>query len=342
MRDVEGAYSMTGITGDGELFAFRDPLGIKPLCMGYSADNEVIAISSESVGLDISDMNHSLDHIKPGELIRVTDDGVKREQIVKPERRALCSFEFAYFARPDSILDGVNKYVYEVRRDFGRNLGKMSKQSGNIDRIEIIIPVPETANDAGYGFHEETGCQLEPALRRHRYVTDRAFITVSSERNSILDKKINVLGNKVSDRKIALIDDSIVRGDTTKSVIQKMREYGAKEIHLYVTFPMIISPCFYGIDMATFGELIGTNHTLQEIATIIGADSITYQRLEDFIKSIGLTENELCTACLNGKYPTPMAQKIADEKRKIFKQGMKRRSEYTRVSMYYCAKHGPQ
>lgn len=323
MTDVEGAYSITGITGDGELFGFRDPLGIKPLRIGFSEDKEMAAISSESVGLDINGLNHSSDIIKPGELLRITENGIRREQITQYGRKALCSFEFAYFARPDSVLDGTEKYVYELRRSFGRNLGKMCTQNGDINKLEIAIPVPETANDAGYGFHEETGLPLEPALRRHRYVTDRAFITVPRERSGILDKKINVLGNKVSGKRIALIDDSIVRGDTTKSVIQRMRTSGAKEIHIYITFPKIISPCFYGIDMSTFSELIGAKNTPSEIAAIIGADSVTYQRLEDFVKAIGLDENELCLACLTGKYPTPLAQKVADEKRRDYEKGVK-------------------
>ena len=328
MQSVEGAYSITGITKYGELFAFRDPLGIKPLCIGYSENKEVVAISSESVGLDISDLNHFFDSIKPGELIRINDNGVKREQLIQKDRRALCSFEFTYFARPDSILDGVKKYVYEVRNDFGRNLGKICKQNGDTSKIDVVMPVPETAIDAGYGFHEETGIPLDLAIRRHRYVTDRAFITMPGERNRILDKKINILGDKVSERRIALIDDSIVRGDTTKSVIQRMRDAGAKSIHLYITFPKIISPCFYGIDMATFVELIGTNHTPEEISAIIGADTVTYQSLEDLIHTIGLNRNELCTACLTGIYPTPIAQKIADDKKTQVEQGVK---EDTRI-----------
>jgi len=323
MRDVEGAYSVTGITGDGELFAFRDSLGIKPLCMGFSEDREVVAISSESVGLDINYLDHSPDTIKAGELLRITDEGIRREQLTQQGRNALCAFEFAYFARPDSILNGTAKYVYEIRRSFGRNLGKICAHKGDVDRLEVVIPIPETANDAAYSFHEEAKLPLEPALRRHRYVTDRAFITIQKERGGILDKKINVLGKMVYGKRIALIDDSIVRGDTTKSVVQKMLAAGAKEIHIYVTFPKIIAPCFYGIDMATFSELIGAKHTSQEIAAIIGADSVNYQKLEDFVEAIGLEENELCTACLTGKYPTPLAQKIADEKKTEYEKGIR-------------------
>ena len=323
MREVEGAYSITGVTGDGELFAFRDSLGIKPLCLGFSEDKKVVAVSSESVGLDINDLNHFYETVKPGELLRITENGVKKEQLTQQTRRAFCSFEFAYFSRPDSMLNGTTKYVYEIRQSFGRNLGKICVKNGDVGKFESVVPIPETANDAGYGFHEETNLQLECALRKHRYVIDRAFITVPWERSGILDKKINVLGNSVSGKRIALIDDSIVRGDTTRSVLQRMRATGAKEIHLYITFPKIISPCFYGIDMATFSELIGVDKEASEIATIIGADSVTYQSLEDFVSAIGLDENELCLACLTGNYPTPLAQKIADEKRLSYREGIK-------------------
>ena len=323
MKDVEGAYSIVGITGEGELFAFRDPLGIKPICIGFSEDKKVVAISSESVGLDINCLNHFFDIIKPGELLRINENDIRRDQLIQLKKKAFCSFEFAYFARPDSILDGTERYVYEIRQSFGKNLGKSCRQDGSINKLEIVIPVPETANDAGYGFHDESGLPLEQALRRHRYVTDRAFITVKGERSGILERKINVLGNKVFGKKIALIDDSIVRGDTTKSILHKMRAVGAKDIHLYVTFPKIISPCFYGVDMATFSELIGVKNTPIEIAAIIGADSVTYQKLEDFIKAIGLEEKDLCLACLTGKYPTFLAQKIADEKRAEYEKGLK-------------------
>ena len=322
MRTVEGAYSVMGITGDGHLFAFRDVLGIKPLCMGYSEDKSIVAFSSESVGLDINGFNNYREVINPGELVTVTSEGVERKRLINLDRQALCCFEFAYFSRPDTILNGTDKYVYEIRQNFGRNLGKMYSQAGSIDRLDEVMPVPETAIDAAYGFHEITGLPLEQALRRHRYVTNRAFITVSRERGDILDKKINVLANKVVDRRIALVDDSIVRGDTTKSVIQRMRVAGAKEIHLYLTFPKIIGPCLYGIDMATYGELIGAKHSPSEIASIIGADSVNYQQLGDFIRAIGLKENDLCTACLTGRYPTPLAQKLVDEKRAKFEKGL--------------------
>jgi amidophosphoribosyltransferase len=220
MLDVEGAYSTTGITSTGEFFAFRDPTGIKPLCFGFSEDKKRVAVASESVGLDINDLHYNFSSVAPGELVRVIDEHIQRMMLVEDERQALCSFEFAYFARPDSILNGTNQHVYEIRRDFGRNLGRVCQENQTVNTLDVVVPVPDSANDAAYGFHEITGLPLEQALRRHRYVTDRAFITSHKERGGILNKKLNVLRNAVSGKKIALIDDSVVRGDTATGVIQ--------------------------------------------------------------------------------------------------------------------------
>ena len=321
IEDVEGAFSVVGVTGKGELFAFRDRCGIKPLCIGHSSDGEICAISSETVGLDINGLNHDIEMIDAGELVVVSKAGITHEQVVIPRRKALCSFEFAYFARPDSVLNEAARYVYEVRTALGRKLGKIAERQGIAKRLDMVIPVPETAEDAAYGFHVETNVPLERAMRRHRYVTDRAFIALNRERSSILDRKMNVLGSKVKDRVIALVDDSIVRGDTTKNVIRKMRDEGAREVHVYSTFPKIISPCCYGIDMATFDELIGSKHSPEEIAELVGADSVTFQPISDLVSAIEVGEEVLCTGCVSGKYPTPIAQRLVDTAYEHFSKG---------------------
>jgi amidophosphoribosyltransferase len=316
MHDVEGAYSVTGITQNGELFAFRDPYGIKPLCYGHSPSRNMLAVSSETVGLDINGFQYDSD-VQPGELIVATKEGFTKEEIVPCCRKALCAFEFAYFARPDSKLG--NRFVYEVREEFGRNL---AREYGEFAKdADIIISMPETGDDVAYGFHEETGLRWERSLRRHRYVTERAFILLPEERCATIDRKINVLGNKISGKKVLVTEDSIVRGDTTKVVVEKLRKMGARKVYLFVTFPRIIGPCFYGIDMATYGELIGSRHDAEEIAKIIGADAVNYQSPEGFVKSIGLSEDQLCLACVTGKYPTPLAQKIADDMKARFLKG---------------------
>jgi len=318
MKEVEGAFSVTGITQNGELFTFKDPYGIRPLCCGHSENHKIYATSSETVGLDINGFEQGFE-VEPGELVTLSEDGFVREQLVPCKKRALCSFEFAYFARPDSRLG--NKYVYEVREEFGRNLGR--EYSEIVKNADMILSIPQTANDAAYGLHEETGIRWERATRRHRYVTERAFILLPQERQTTINRKINLLDRKLRGKTVIVVEDSIVRGDTTKVVIQKLRSKGAKKIHMFITFPRIISPCFYGIAMATYGELIGSTYEPQEIAEIIGADSVNYQSLNNFIKSTGLKKNELCLGCVTGEYPTPLAQRIADEMKEKFERGEK-------------------
>jgi len=316
MQEIEGAFSVAGITKDGKFFAFKDPDGIRPLCAGHSEDRATYAFSSETVGLDVNGFEKDFE-VEPGELVTVSEDGFGREKLVNKGRKAFCAFEFAYFARPDSRFD--ERYVYEVREEFGRNL--VRENPGSIKDADIIISLPETGDDSALGVHEESGLRWERASRRHRYVTERAFILLNKERYATIDKKINILASKVKGRRVIVTEDSIVRGDTTKVVIEKLRRMGAKKVYLFVTFPRIIGPCFYGIDMATYGQLIGSRHTAKEIAEIIGADAVRYQSIENFVKATGFTRDQLCLACVTGKYPTPLAQKIADEMKRRFMEG---------------------
>lgn len=316
MREVDGAFSVVGITKDGTFFAFKDPCGIRPLCAGYSRDKKIYAFSSETVGLDINGFEKAFE-IEPGELITVSEKGFDRQKLVDGKRMALCAFEFAYFARPDSNFD--EKYVYEVREEFGRNLVKENPDI--VKDADMIISMPETGDDSAMGVHEVSGLRWERASRRHRYVTERAFILLNKERYETIDKKINILASKVRGKRIIITEDSVVRGDTTKVVIEKLRRMGAKKVYLFVTFPRITGPCFYGIDMATYGQLIGAKHTAEEIAKIIGADAVCYQSIENFVKATGFQKDQLCLGCITGKYPTPLAQKIADEMKKRFLEG---------------------
>jgi len=318
MKEVEGAFSVVGITQNGELFAFKDPYGIRPLCSGCSADRKICAFSSETVGLNINNLEHNFE-LKPGEFVLATKDGFKREQLVNSGKKALCAFEFAYFARPDSKMNG--KFVYEVREAFGRSLGR--ECADIVRRCDMIISLPETSDDAAFGLHEETGLRWERAIRRHRYVSERAFILLPQERYATIDKKINILDHKFQGKKIIVVDDSIVRGDTTKVVVEKLRKMGAKEVHMFITFPRIIGPCFYGVDMATYRELIGSTRTPEEIAKEIGADSVNYQSFEGFVKATGLRREELCFGCATGDYPTPLANRLAKWMREYFEKGYK-------------------
>ena len=316
MESLDGAFSVTGITGEGDFFAFKDPHGIKPLCAGHDPDGQTYVFSSETVSLDMNGFVRDFE-LKPGELVTVTQEGFKRTQIIKNYREAFCAFEYAYFARPDSRFDG--KYVYEIREDFGRNIVKEFPEI--VKDGDIIVSVPETGDDPAMGVHEASGLRWERASRRHRYVTERAFILLNMERYSTIDKKINILGSKVDGKRVIVTEDSVVRGDTTKVIIEKMRKAGAKKVYLFVTFPRIIGPCFYGIDMSTYGQLVGSKHNAIEIAKIIGADAVCYQSIEGLIRATGQTKNQLCLACITGKYPTPCAQKMADAMKKRFLEG---------------------
>src|SRR4030043_516427 len=315
-KEIDGAFSVACITQDGEFFAFKDPHGIRPLCAGHSIDGSTYAFSSETVSLDINGFERDFE-LEPGEMVRGSRDGFPRQKLVKGEKKAFCAFEFAYFARPDSQFD--DKFVYEIREDFGRNLVKENPDV--VKDADMILSIPETGDDPAMGVHEQSGIRWERASRRHRYVTERAFLLLSKERQSTIDRKINILAPKIKGKRIIITEDSIVRGDTTKVIIEKLRKMGAKKIYVFVTFPRIIGPCLYGIDMATYGQLIGSKRKAEEIAEIIGADEVCYQSIEGLVKAIGFAKDELCTACITGKYPTPLAQKIADTMKKKFQEG---------------------
>ena len=305
MEVVDGSYAITGITEDGVLFAFKDPLGIKPLC--YGCRGSVRAFSSESVGLDINGIECQRE-IQPGEFMKVEDGEIFREQLAHCGRKAFCAFELAYFARPDSKFDGT--YVYKTRQEFGMNLAR--RFSDTASRCDAVISLPETANDAAYGFHVESGLPWERAVRRHRYVTQRAFITPEEERENVISRKVNLLKPMVTGKRLAVIDDSIVRGDTTRSTVRRLRAAGADEIHLFITFPRIRGPCFYGIDMATYSELIGASMEPEEIAVELRADSVNYQTIEDYVRATGMGRDQLCMGCTTGCYPTPMANQMSE------------------------------
>ncbi len=316
MRGVDGAFSVAGLTQNGEFFAFKDPHGIRPLCAGHAKDVSAYAFSSETVSLDINGFERDFE-LEPGEYVTVSEKGFKREKLVSDCKKAFCAFEFAYFARPDSRFD--DKHVYEIREEFGRNLARENPEITK--NADIILSVPETGDDPAMGVHEESGLRWERASRRHRYVTERAFLLLAKERQTTIDRKINILASKIKGKRIIVTEDSIVRGDTTKVIIEKLRRMGAKRVYMFVTFPRIIGPCLYGIDMATYGQLIGSRHNAKEIAEIIGADVVCYQSIEGLVKATGLRHDQLCMACVTGKYPTPLAQQIADTMKKKFLEG---------------------
>jgi amidophosphoribosyltransferase len=316
MSVLDGAYSITGILDDGTLFAFKDPLGIKPLCYGFS--DSKYAFSSESTGLAINGINWQRE-LRPGELLIVKDGMMYQIQAFPSRMQSFCAFEFAYFSRPDSRYNG--QYVYEFRRGLGAALARIFK--GIVEHCEVVVCLPESANDAAYGFHEESGLRWEMALRRHRYVSQRAFITDGIDRQAVIYRKLNILAPKIVGKRVAVVDDSIVRGETMRGNIKRLRKAGAREVHLFITYPRIIGPCFYGIDMSTYSELIGASLTPQQMAKELGADSINYMPLDEYINETNFRTDQLCLGCISNKYPTPHADKIANEIRDALFKGEK-------------------
>ncbi len=302
---AEGSYSALCLTENGEIIAFRDPYGFRPLCYGEAGDVRLCA--SESVAIDVCGGNALLD-VKPGEALIVSKYGFERARFAPCRRRAHCMFEFVYFSRPDSVIEG--KSVYEVRLRLGENLGKTYGCEG-----EVVVPVPDTARPAAEGLSRVTGIPVAEGLIKNRYV-HRTFIMPSQRRReNAVKMKLNPLKAVLKDKKVCLVDDSIVRGTTIRKIINIIREAGAREVHVMITCPPIVSPCFYGIDIATHQELIAAERSVEEVRKLIGADSLNYQTIDGLVDAIGLGKENLCLACLTGAYPTEKAQALADKMR---------------------------
>jgi len=285
---------------DGKLVAMRDPYSIKPIC--YSQTSGFFAIASESVAFDIDRLPLS-GFLEPGEVMVISEAGRVERRVLKRARQAHCMFEYVYFARPDSNLDG--KLVYDARVELGRRLAKSAPANA-----DIVIPVPDTARPAALGYSQESGIELVEGLIKNRYV-GRTFIMGSqSKREDAVRLKLNPVVPLVEGKRVVLVDDSIVRGTTSGPIVKLLRDAGAKEIHVRITCPPIIGPCFYGIDLPTFKELAAVQHSVEEIRGMIGADSLVYQKLGDLVAAIGMPREELCLGCLTESYPTPLGKKL--------------------------------
>jgi len=305
MNKIEGSYSAVFLTGDYELVAFRDPHGFKPLVFGE--DENLKAFASESVAFDINDIENFSD-VKPGEMVIVRKDNFERKQVFPCKQKAHCMFEYVYFSRPDSVIEG--KCVYDVRIKLGENLAKTYKADA-----DVVIPVPDTSRPAAEGISKQTGLPVAEGLIKNRYIWRTFIMPVQKARDGAVKFKLNPIKSVIKDKKVLLVDDSIVRGTTSRKIVEIVRKAGAKKVELWITCPPIISPCFYGIDMATHTELIAANHSVEEIVKKINVDKLCYQTIEGLVDAIGFKEEELCTACLTGRYPTPLAQSLADKMR---------------------------
>ncbi|MCX8196859.1 MAG: amidophosphoribosyltransferase [Candidatus Micrarchaeota archaeon] len=313
MEKLDGAYSVVLLSGQGELVAFRDPLAIRPLCFGRGKDSIVFA--SESVALDIINCKLEGD-LSPGEAVLVTKKGIQRKQLVKPSHPKHCMFEYVYFSRPDSKVDG--KWVYEVRYRLGQALARAAPV-----KADVVIPVPDTARSAVEGYSAESKIPVAEGLIKNRYV-GRTFIMPSQQKRAdAVRLKLNAVRQILEGKKVVLIDDSIVRGTTMGPIVKLVRDAGAKEIHLRITCPPIIGPCFYGIDLPTYSELVAANKNVEEIRKMVGADSLVYQSVSDLVAAIGLPKESLCLGCLTQKYPTSFGNYLSSKMKAALKEGKK-------------------
>lgn len=311
---VEGAYSLVAITGEGELIAARDPYGFRPMVIGQLADYYIVA--SESVALDINDCE-LIGDVKPGEAIVVSEAGIQRKRFARANRKAYCQFEYVYFSRPDSIIDGTT--VYDARFNLGVQLARTYAFEG-----DVIVPVPDTSRPAAEGLSMATGIPVAEGLIKNRYVWRTFIMPGEKKRAEAVKIKLNPLRSVVKGKRVIVVDDSIVRGLTSKSIVSIIKKAGAKSVHLVSTCPPLVSPCFYGIDIATHKELIAVSHSLEEIRKSIGPDTLHYQTIDGLVKSIGMPAEDMCLACLSGKYPTPRAQAISERlKNKAVEPGVR-------------------
>jgi len=293
MSHFVGAFCFVILTPD-ELIAARDPWGFRPLSLGKLNGSWVVA--SETCAFDIIGARYIRD-VEPGEILSISKKGLASSFLPKRDRLAHCVFEFVYFARPDSMIFGEN--VDKVRRRLGKQLA--IEQPALAD---IVISVPDSSNTAAMGYSEESGIKLEVGLIRNHYV-GRTFI-LPDQKLRDLDVKIkfNPVRGVLRGKRVVMVDDSIVRGTTAKKLVRMIRAAGAREVHFRVASPPIISPCFYGIDMPTKGELIGSTRTVEKIRAYLGVDSLGYLSLDGMLSLSSHPKGAFCTACFSGKYPT--------------------------------------
>ena len=295
MNRIEGAYSLV-ISSPTKLIAARDPHGFRPLCMGRRPGGEIV-FASESCALDAVGAVFERD-LLPGEIVIVTADGIKLDRShCDTARRSMCVFEFIYFARPDSVIDGCS--VNLARRRAGAFLAQEHPVEA-----DVVIGVPDSGLDAALGYAEESGIPYAIGFTKNKYI-GRTFISPDqSMRETGVNIKLNPIRAVVEGKRVVMIDDSIVRGTTCRRTIELLRRAGAKEIHMRVSAPPFVKPCYYGTDIDDEEKLIANHHSVEEIGRIIGVDSLGYLSMEHVVRLAGDTDEGFCTACFGGGYPT--------------------------------------
>ena len=295
MRRIEGAYSLAIMTEE-ELIGVRDPFGFRPLSIGKVDGAYVLA--SETCAFDLIHAEFIRD-VEPGEIVIIDKNGLRSIQAFPAhDRRAFCVFEYVYFARPDSTI--ANRNVYQVRVEMGRQLAREHPIEA-----DLVIPVPDSGNCAALGYSLESGIRYEMAFVRNHYV-GRSFLQPSQLiRDFDVRVKLNLIKELVAGKRVIVVDDSIVRGTTSKMRVNNLKEAGAKEVHVLVSCPPHTNPCFYGIDFPEKSKLMAATHSLEEIRNYLKADSLHYLSKEGMVEATGLPKNHFCMACYDGNYPVP-------------------------------------
>jgi amidophosphoribosyltransferase len=289
---LEGALSTVVMTRDA-VVAFRDPAGLRPLSLGRLGDR--FCVASESCAFDIIGAE-LLREVGPGEMVSLSERGLETRQVVRSERRAFCVFEHIYFARPDSVLEGTRTQV--ARRRMGEILWREAPVEA-----DVVVAVPDSGNPAAAGYALASGLPRDDGLIKNRYVA-RTFIQPGQElRKHGLRMKFNPLPEVVGGKRVVVVDDSIVRGNTTRQIVGMLRDAGATEVHLRISAPAIRHPCHYGIDMSTPQEMIAHERTVEEVAAELGCDSLAYLSLEGVYEAVGAGRDTHCDACFTGDYP---------------------------------------
>ncbi len=311
LNKIQGAYCLTIMT-ENKLIGVRDPQGFRPLCIG-KLDNTWV-ISSESCGLDVVGAEFVRD-VEPGEMVVIDEEGLKSYRFAAPTKRASCVFEYIYFARPDSVIDGQS--VHDARFMMGRMLARESKFKG-----DIVISVPDSGTTAATGFAFESGIPFVEGLIKNRYI-GRTFIQpTQKKRDTAVQLKLNAIRSAVAGKSVIMVDDSIVRGTTSGKIVRMLRNAGAKEIHMCISSPPIGYPCYYGIDTSVRKELIAASKSVDEIREFIGADSLHFLTIEGLKQCVADVDAEgMCYACFNSAYPVDTPQQEASGTNKyVFEQ----------------------
>jgi len=309
---LKGAFAFVMLTEDSLMIA-QDPNGLRPLSLGKLGDAWVVA--SETCAFDIIGAEH-VRSVEPGELIIINNKGIQSERFAPAADSAMCSMEYVYFARPDSDIDGIN--IHMARKRCGKRLAREVKIEA-----DVVTGVPDSSISAAIGFSEESGIPYELGLIKNRYV-GRTFIEPSQElREKGVKMKLSPVRQVVNGKRVVMVDDSIVRGTTSRRIVALLKEAGATEVHVVIASPPLVSPCFYGVDISTDSELIATNRSIDEIRELIGADSLTFLSPEAMLESIGRPDTTKncgqCLACFTGEYPTDIYSDTAlpHEKEKV-------------------------